>query len=84
MYRYGNAYHGVHPFYMWYWGEAGKLHTGKVICVGATNQRCAEILGWDTAATIDEAIGDARAFLENESAEITLLHHPPILIPEVS
>ena len=23
MYRYGNAYHGVHPFYMWYWGEPG-------------------------------------------------------------
>ena len=21
MYRYGHAYHGVHPFYMWYWGE---------------------------------------------------------------
>ena len=84
MYRHGNAYHGVHPFYMWYWGEAGKLHTGKVICVGATNQRVAEILGWDTAATIDEAIAEARAFLADPEPEITLLHHPPIVIPEVS
>ncbi len=84
MYRHGNAYHGVHPFYMWYWGEAGRLHTGKVICVGATNQRVAEILGWDTAATIDEAIGEARAFLGKGEPEITLLHHPPILITDVS
>jgi hypothetical protein len=34
MYRRGNAYHGAHPFYMWYWGENGRQHMGKVICVG--------------------------------------------------
>ncbi|HBP23586.1 MAG TPA: transcriptional regulator [Planctomycetes bacterium] len=84
MYRYGNAFHGVHPFYMWYWGEAGKLHCGKVICVGATNQRVAEILGWDTAPSIDEAIGMARAHLADPDASITLLHHPPIVIPDVT
>lgn len=83
MYRRGNAYHGVHPFYMWYWGEAALHHVGKVICVGATNQRVAEILGWDTAATIDEALGAARAFL-GKAPEVTLLHHPPIVIPDVS
>ena len=26
MYRYGHAYHGVHPFYMWYWGEPARQH----------------------------------------------------------
>ena len=83
MYRHGHAYHGVHAFYMWYWGEAGKNHVGKVICVGAENQRVAEILGWDTAPTVDEALGEARAFL-GKSPEITLLHHPPIVIPDVS
>ena len=83
LYRHGNAYHGVHPFYMWYWGEAAMHHVGKVICVGATNQRVAEILGWETAATIDEAIGASRAFL-GRAPEVTLLHHPPIVIPEVS
>ena len=31
LYRKGNAYHGVHPFYMWYWGENGRQHVGKVI-----------------------------------------------------
>lgn len=83
MYRRGNAYHGVHPFYMWYWGEAAMHHVGKVICVGARNQRVAEILGWETASTIDEALGEARAFL-GKAPEITLLHHPPIVIPDVS
>jgi len=83
MYRRGHAYHGVHAFYMWYWGEAGKNNVGKVICVGAKNQRVAEVLGWDTAPTIDEALGEARAFL-GKSPEVTLLHHPPIVIPDVS
>ena len=23
LYRTSNAYHGVHPFYMWYWGAHG-------------------------------------------------------------
>jgi hypothetical protein len=84
MYRHGHAYHGVHAFYMWYWGELGKNQTGKVICVGAKNQRVAEILGWDTAASFDEAISMGRAFLGNTSPDITLLHHPPIVIPDVS
>jgi hypothetical protein len=71
------------PSTCWYWGEAALHHVGKVICVGATNQRVAEILGWDTAATIDEALGAARAFL-GKAPEVTLLHHPPIVIPDVS
>ena len=45
MYRTGNAYHGVHPFYMWYWGENGRAHVGKVIVVGAENPRTAEVMG---------------------------------------
>ena len=34
LYRTGNAYHGVHPFYTWYWGAHGLQHAGKVIIVG--------------------------------------------------
>ena len=34
LYRTGNAYHGVHPFYAWYWGAHGLQHAGKVIIVG--------------------------------------------------
>ena len=34
LYRTSYAYHGVHPFYMWYWGSHGLAHLGKVIIVG--------------------------------------------------
>ena len=34
LYRTSYAYHGVHPFYMWYWGSHALQHLGKVIIVG--------------------------------------------------
>jgi len=82
MYRRGNAYHGAHPFYMWYWGENGRQHMGKVIVVGADNAHVPEILGWERADTLAEAISMARQHM-GRSAEITLLHHPPILIADM-
>ena len=29
LYRTGNAYHGVHPFYAWYWGAHGQQWAGQ-------------------------------------------------------
>jgi len=83
MFRTGKAYHPVHPFYMWYWGEAGRAHSGKVIVVGPESRRCAEILGWDVAPTLDDAFGEARAFLGKQNPQITVLHHPPILLADM-
>jgi hypothetical protein len=83
MFRTGKAYHPVHPFYMWYWGEAGRASTGKIIVVGAESKRCAEILGWDVAPTLDDAIGEARAFLGKPDPQITVLHHPPLLLADM-
>ena len=34
LYRTSHAYHGVHPFYMWYWGAHGRDHAGDVIFIG--------------------------------------------------
>ena len=34
LYRTSYAYHGVHPFYMWYWGAHALQHLGRVIIVG--------------------------------------------------
>ena len=34
LYRTSHAYHGVHPFYMWYWGAHALEHLGRVIVVG--------------------------------------------------
>jgi lactate racemase-like protein len=82
MYRTGNAYHGVHPFYMWYWGENGRAHVGKVICVGAESKRAAEILGWETAATMNEALERAQSYLGRKPS-VTLMHFAPIMMADV-
>jgi lactate racemase-like protein len=84
LYRHGNAYHGAHPFYMWYWGQAGREWLGKVIVVGADNVTVPRLLGWDRADTLAEAIAAARSFLGMRSPQITLLHHPPILLTDVA
>lgn len=82
MYRRGNAYHGAHPFFMWYWGENGRQHVGKVIVAGAVNAHVPAMLGWERADTMTEALAMAKSYA-GRSAEISLLHHPPILITDV-
>jgi lactate racemase len=82
MYRRGNAYHGAHPFFMWYWGENGRQHVGKVIVAGAQNAHVPAILGWDRADSLTEAIAMAKSFA-GPSASTTLMHHPPIVMADV-
>jgi len=38
MFRTGYATTPAHPFFMWYWGENGRQHLGRVIVVGADNE----------------------------------------------
>lgn len=83
MYRTGNAYHGVHPFYMWYWGENGRAHTGKVICVGAESRQAAATMGWETARTMEEALAMAETHVGHKPS-ITLIHFAPILMADVA
>jgi hypothetical protein len=83
MYRTGCAYHGVHPFYMWYWGENGRAHAGKVIVVGAEDRRIAAILGWDAARNMEEALEMAKSHV-GHTPSITHLHIPPIQMVDVS
>ncbi len=82
MYRRGNAYHGAHPFYMWYWGQRGREKVGRTIVVGADNTTVPELLGFETADSMAEAIAMGRSSM-GRSAQITMLHHPPILITDV-
>jgi len=81
LYRTANAYHGAHPFFMWYWGENGRRHLGRVIAVGADNAHVPRLLGWDTAETLSEAIDMARS-VHGRGAEIAMLHHPPIVMTQ--
>ena len=45
---------------MWYWGEAGRQHLGRMIVVGADNEYIPKLLGWETARTMDEALYRAK------------------------
>jgi lactate racemase len=82
MYRRGHAYHPAHPFYMWYWGEAGRKHLGRVIVVGADNDYIPKLLGWETARSFAEAL--ALASDGKPAPEITMLHVPPIVMADVT
>ncbi|MFB6352343.1 MAG: lactate racemase domain-containing protein [Bradymonadaceae bacterium] len=81
MYRRGNAYHGVHPFYMWYWAENGADHVGQVIVVGPENDHVPERLGWQSADTMQEALRMARDI--HGDPDISLLQHPPHVMTDV-
>ena len=83
MYRNGYAYHGVHPFYMWYWGENGWQHSGKVIIVGADDKTAARIMGWECANSMNEALEMAKSFLGHEPT-VTHVHIPPINMVDVT
>lgn len=81
MYRRGHAYHPAHPFFMWYWGEAGRQHLGRVIVVGADNDYIPKLLGWERARHFTEAL--LMASDGNRDPEVTMLHVPPIVMADV-
>ena len=81
MYRTGHAYHGAHPFFMWYWGENGRQHVGQIIAVGAENEHVPRMLGWESAERLTDAIDMARA-RQGRSAQIAMFHIPPIAMTQ--
>ena len=83
MYRTGHAYHPAHPFFMWYWGEAGRQHLGRVIVVGADNEYIPKLLGYETARTMHDALAMARETAP-PSPEITMLHVAPMFMADVT
>ncbi|MFZ8998108.1 MAG: lactate racemase domain-containing protein [Ilumatobacteraceae bacterium] len=82
LYRTGNAYHGVHPFYAWYWGAHGQQWAGKVIVVGGDPANVRR-LGFTPASTMDDAFEIATDVV-GRSPSITHLHVPSVLVAEVS
>jgi hypothetical protein len=82
-FRFGHAYHGAHPFALWAAGEEGRKHYGRIICAYADNARAPELLGWERADTLQEAIAMARATAP-ANPEITLSHYAPTFVCDVS
>ena len=82
LYRTSYAYHGVHPFYMWYWGAHGAAHVGKVISVNPTSEVAARRLGYEIAPSFDTAVGMAKD-LAGRDASICYHHCPAISLCDV-
>ncbi|MEY2457446.1 MAG: lactate racemase, partial [Acidimicrobiaceae bacterium] len=81
LYRTSYAYHGVHPFYMWYWGAHALEHLGRVIIVGG-DVRAVRRLGFMPASTLQDALEMASDTV-GHSPTITHLHAPPLLLADV-
>jgi len=82
LYRTGNAYHGVHPFYAWYWGAHGQQHAGRVIIVGG-DPPTVRRLGFTPASSMQDAFEIATDVV-GSSPSITHLHVPSMLVADVS
>jgi hypothetical protein len=82
LYRTSYAYHGVHPFYMWYWGAHALQHLGRVIIVGG-EPRAVRRLGFMAASTMNDAL-EMASDVVGRAPTITHLHVPPILLADVT
>jgi len=81
LYRTSNAYHGVHPFYMWYWCAHALQHLGAVIVVGG-DQKAVRRLGFKPASTLRDALEMAEDVVGRDPS-ITHLHSPPLVMAHV-
>jgi hypothetical protein len=81
LYRTAHAYHGVHPFYMWYWGAHALDHVGGTIVVGG-DPRAVRRLGFKPASTLRDALEMAEDVVGRDPT-ITHFHCPPMMIADV-
>jgi len=81
LYRTGNAYHGVHPFYMWYWAAHGMRSVAKVIIVGG-DARAVRRLGFVPASSMNDAL-EMASDVVGRSPTITHFHAPSLMIADV-
>jgi len=82
LYRTTYAYHGVHPFYMWYWCAHALQHLGGVIIVGG-DPRAVRRLGFKPASTMRDAFEMAEDVVGRDPS-ITHLHNPPLFLSDVT
>jgi hypothetical protein len=82
LYRNSYAYHGVHPFYMWYWGAHALDYVGDVVFVGGDPMTTAR-MGYKRADTVLEALEMVKDTVGPNPSH-TYMHLPPLFMCEVS
>lgn len=78
IYRQGKGPAAVHGFYMYTWAAHGMDKVGKVFVVEPSDLRGPEILRWEPAADIIQAVAKAKAFLNKPDASVTCFRCPPV------
>jgi hypothetical protein len=81
LYRTSYAYHGVHPFYMWYWCAHALEHLGQVIIVGG-DSRAVKRMGFRSATTLNDAL-EMASDVVGRNPTLTHIHNPPVLMADV-
>ncbi|MBO0681521.1 MAG: DUF2088 domain-containing protein [Candidatus Dormibacteraeota bacterium] len=81
LFRRSHAYHGVHPFYAWYWAAHALEYVGDVIVVGG-ERRTVRQLGFKCATRLEDALEMAEQTV-GRYPSITHLHAPPLLLADV-
>ncbi|MEJ5186634.1 MAG: lactate racemase domain-containing protein [Candidatus Geothermincolales bacterium] len=82
-YRFGYSYHGVHPFYVWYWCGIGLRQLGRVIVVGARDVSVVRRLGFDSAPSLETAWKMAEELL-GRGFSLAHMSLPPIFAAELA
>jgi hypothetical protein len=81
LYRRSHAYHGVHPFYAWYWAAHAMQHVGDVIVVGGERETVHH-LGFKCASTLEDAFEMAEQTV-GRYPSVTHLRLPPLFVADV-
>jgi hypothetical protein len=82
LYRTSHAYHGVHPFYMWYWAAHGMRHVARTIYVGGDPKTCHQ-MGFMSATSLKDAL-EMASDIVGSNPSITYLHAPPLFLCDVT
>jgi hypothetical protein len=81
LYRTSHAYHGVHPFYMWYWCAHALEHVSKVIVVGG-DRAAVRRMGFTPASSFTDALEMAEDAVGRDPS-ILHMRVPPLVMAHV-
>jgi lactate racemase len=81
LYRTGQAFHGVHPMYLWYQIAATQRLCGDIVWVGADRESAAR-MGFRAASTLADALEIVTSTV-GRSPSISYLHAPPQVLVDI-
>ena len=81
LYRTGQAFHGVHPMYLWYQIAPAQRQCSDIVWVGADRESAAR-MGFRAASTFADAL-EIVASTVGRTPSISYLHTPPPVLVDI-